>query len=475
MNIYIPIEIKARELEGRGLLAIVAASRGHKVILGSKSDTRGLCKKGLLPPGILHEKSLTPSESTVKYFRSLKKYGYIITSQDEEGGLTSKSYDNFAKGRFSDETIKLASKVFCWGSHDYLSIRNLYPDHKNKFFNTGNPRVDFWRKDFKAYFDEPILKNRELCKTYILIPTSFTFLLTKDRIWNIFARMRRAGYFSRDKKREEFEYNKISYRFKLVGEFIKMIRFLSETYPDLDIVVRPHPTEVVDAWHKLIGKFKNVVIERQGTASSWIRHSLLVVNNGSTTSLEAALAGVPRVAYCPFESKYEEKVPNSVCLKNYSLEELKYSIDQMLNNGTIPNHLKIEEETSDIISERFSNVTGRLAADRVVDEWEKLVDQSNNVNSEINSFFQSKKKSKPTLTKIFKRKLANIRNFFIPQAAKKSSSKLLSDPNKFPDLKDEELYNMINNLRATLNRFHHVKYKRFGEKSFVIYSDQHED
>ena len=61
MNIYIPIEVKVRELEGRTLLALAAAERGHQVILGSKKETLLSAVNGELPPGIVHMKSLTPS------------------------------------------------------------------------------------------------------------------------------------------------------------------------------------------------------------------------------------------------------------------------------------------------------------------------------------------------------------------------------------------------------------------------------
>ena len=37
MNIYIKIEVKNREFEGRLLLALAAAERGHTVILGPRS------------------------------------------------------------------------------------------------------------------------------------------------------------------------------------------------------------------------------------------------------------------------------------------------------------------------------------------------------------------------------------------------------------------------------------------------------
>ncbi len=47
MNIYVPVEIKARELEGKTLLALAAAERGHDVILAGKEDTLVLARHGV--------------------------------------------------------------------------------------------------------------------------------------------------------------------------------------------------------------------------------------------------------------------------------------------------------------------------------------------------------------------------------------------------------------------------------------------
>ena len=84
MNIYIPIEVKVRELEGRTLLALAAAERGHRVLIGSKKDTLIPAVQGKLPSGVIHMKSLTPSEQMLDQLQHLKKNGFVVTSQDEE-------------------------------------------------------------------------------------------------------------------------------------------------------------------------------------------------------------------------------------------------------------------------------------------------------------------------------------------------------------------------------------------------------
>ena len=75
MNIYVPVEVKVRDLEGRILLALAAAERGHTVVVGGKEDTLGLAQRGMLKPGIVHDKSLTPSSVKLETLRELNAGG----------------------------------------------------------------------------------------------------------------------------------------------------------------------------------------------------------------------------------------------------------------------------------------------------------------------------------------------------------------------------------------------------------------
>ena len=77
MNIYIPVEIKVREFEGRLLLALAAAERGHEVLLGQKQDVELLLQQDLVKPGILHHKSILPCQ--LEWLQSIKDYGHFMS------------------------------------------------------------------------------------------------------------------------------------------------------------------------------------------------------------------------------------------------------------------------------------------------------------------------------------------------------------------------------------------------------------
>jgi surface carbohydrate biosynthesis protein len=468
MNIYIPIEVKVRELEGRSLLAIVAAERGHNVILGEKKHTLNLASRGKLPPGIVHMKSITPHESMINALTKLGEHGHVITVQDEESGLLDESYEKFAKLRFSKKTLSQVSSVFAWGDFDGKSLKEKYSDYAEKIVITGSPRVDFWRKEFEGYFENPTTEDEFQEKPYILVVSNFGSFLNENRLWNIFARLRKAGYFEREKNREFHEYENAAYQIRLVGKFVEMIRSLSEAYPKMNIIVRPHPVESIEGWRKIIGEYPNVFVRREGTISRWIRHSEMIIHNGCTSALEAAISGVTRVAYRPFPNDLERDIPNSLSINAFSLEELKKTVSKLLQTKRTKN---IDDENYPLLDERIANQKGMFAADCVVDEWERLGNEHSLRQSDISELILAKAEDKKPLIHRLKRKAVLIRNKLTGKEKKNNSGRLLKSGHKFPDFKDEEIEQLLYKLQISLNRFKNVSYQRYGKKSFIITSN----
>ena len=123
MNIYLHLEVLKRELDSKLLLATLAASRGHDVIVSDQeSIIKGLERK-FLSPGIFHTKSLTPGKFKILKHQKIIDTGCKITSIDEEGGLIDYGYEKFAKLRYSNKTLKQASAIFTWGPDDYKTLK----------------------------------------------------------------------------------------------------------------------------------------------------------------------------------------------------------------------------------------------------------------------------------------------------------------------------------------------------------------
>ena len=162
MNIYINIEISDRELDSKLLLAVMAAARGHQVIVSDNSGIDRGFRSKLFAPGIFHTKCITPFDKKVNFHQTLVQNGFLITSIDEEAGLDMVGYEEFSKTRYSEQTIEQSSAVFTWGEDDTGFLEKFYPKHKSKLHKTGSPRIDLLNSSFLKYWKVPekIHKNR---------------------------------------------------------------------------------------------------------------------------------------------------------------------------------------------------------------------------------------------------------------------------------------------------------------------------
>jgi len=469
MNIYIPIEIKVRELEGRLLLALAAAERGHTVIVGEKKDTIGLATKGLLPPGLVHLKSITPHDSMKNMLSKLNKNGHAVTVQDEESGLLDETYDTFARLRFSEETIKAVDKVLAWGHYDLRSLKQFYSSQSKKIVVTGSPRVDFWRKDFAEYYSDHTESKDLAGKPYIMVVSNFGGPLNVNRFWNVMARLNKAGYFEREEGREKHDYENAAYQTRLIGEFVFMIRGLKKRFLDHNILVRPHPVESVEGWEKLIGNVPGVHVKREGTISPWIRHAKAIIHNGCTSAMEAAISGQNRIAYRPIPHEIERKIPNKVSLNAFSEKELHQFLEGMLNGRDLHKEDDHYTEIQKIIHDRFAVTNGKLATDRIVDVWDDIAQQKGLLNTSYKELLLIKKQKSISFEQKVKRTLVSVRNSVLGKADNpQKNSQLLDTSFKFPEFTNAEFGTILGKLEKNLGRLRMVSHHRFGEKSFLL-------
>ena len=409
----------------------------------------------------MHLKSITLSSYSVSLLDDLCEKGHLVTVQDEEHGLVGESYSRFGQQRFSEETIARAANVFAWGDYDAKWLSDHHHAYSDRIVPTGSPRVDFWRREFRAYYEKDDSAIATEPKPYILVVSNFGGPLNENRFWNVIAGARKGSYYERDPQSEYVAYDRVAYLYRLLGQFVLMIRVLAMAFPDVTILVRPHPIESVDGWAKLIGEYANIMVAREGTISSWIRGAAVVIHNGCTSGLEAAVCGVSRIAYRPIPSEYEGDVPNRVSYQAFSLEQLQEMVALVLNGKKVPGSESVDSAAKEILEHRFANLNGELASDRIVKEWEAIAGPSDAERISMNRLLLEGLKSR-------------LRSG--AAGAKKSLLSLRSGPHnqefvtahKFPCLEESEMRGLQEGLQRTLDRFHDVRIRRFGRRSFLL-------
>lgn len=366
MAIAIHVEVSSRELDSKLLLAVVAASRGHSVIVG---DVIGAARSSLLPPSIFHTKSLGPSQKIIKRHAEIIARGHKITSIDEEGNLIEHEDDSPVL-RYGEETVSQASAIFCWGESAHRPLITNYPHHAEKIHLTGSPRADLWTPRFANFW-----------KSHVNLPDK-PFLLVSSNMgaWrlpftSVLSIVDRTGAFEREPFLKFDVLRNESERLRVWASFVEAISHLSEEGLGYKIIVRPHPSEDPKAWEILLSGLPNVEVTREGPISSWLNGAFALLHNGCTTALEATLAQKPVISYTVFDQKTLQ-LSNDLGFRATNLEELKSLIDKLFEESKSGRSHKPLDKDATLVGGKIHSSTTELASERIVNIWDALAEKN---------------------------------------------------------------------------------------------------
>ena len=371
MNIYLHLEISVRELDSKLLLAVLAAARGHQVIVSDMESILKGINNGVLAPGIFHTKSITPSDNKIARHEKLINKGFKITSIDEEAGLDIDGYDEFSKSRFSEKTMEQTSAIFGWGDEDVKSLKNVYTKYSSKIYKTGSPRADLWKPFFSNYWGVP----RETPKRPFLLVSSNNSSATYPHPFHELVKLRsELGYYKRMPELLKKDFGQISEEFLKVYSFIEAIQFLAKNNNGYDIVLRPHPAENIDAWKFFLKDIPNVYVIHKDSISAWVNNAFAVMHNGCTTALEATISGKPVVTYVPFQQKYCNDLPNRLGHIVNSTKDLANKVNFLFEAVNSGNHKGIinGKDKNDDLNKKIYFDSKELASEKIVKIWENF-------------------------------------------------------------------------------------------------------
>lgn len=363
MNVYIRIELLARELQGRLLLALVAAERGHEVLLGKLShrlfESRS---RRPLPPGVFHDKSLGVTDSKRAYHGMLRERGILITAQDEEHGLAEESFDSMAV-RFDEDAMSRTALLFAWGPFDKRSLDELLPNCTDRIVMTGSPRVDFWRPEFRG-----LLRGRAPLRSsapvILFVASGGEQVFETPPLWEVLSESSSVD----ERLIASVEWMGASAVYTAQARCA--IEAMARAFPSAHIVVRPHPAGYPGAWERLL-RFAppNVTVRTDNAVSPWLESSSVIVTNGSTVAFEVAISGRVGIAFVPGGYDHASEA-NRVLQRATSVPELIEMVRSQLSARDRDASPPPESSRGAGLEDRFSALTGRLAADRIVDLWE---------------------------------------------------------------------------------------------------------
>ena len=455
MNIYLHTEIAARELDSKILLAVLAAARGHQVIISDvEAIEKGICR-GILSPGIFHTKSLSPGKIKISRHQEVIDNGSLVTSIDEESCLDTRGYDKFARIRYSEKSIDQSSAVFGWGPEDAEALKRIYPKQSSKIHMTGSPRADLWKPFFSAYWETP----RGISKRpFLLVSSKISYANNMKPFHEIIKTNKIGGYFERDPDRLNYMLGALSENYRKMGAFIEAIKYLANNSNGYDIVLRPHPVENMETWKVLLEDIPNVFVIREGSINPWIKNAFALMHNSCTSAIEATIFKKPVITYLPFEQKYTTELPNELgyCVK--SPDELSKKVNNIFDSIESRNQNKIDDPLPEVIKQKIYFDKNELAALKIIKVWESLVNDSFSqtpLNWKKFHLFLKLMKFRGLIGKF-------LRSF---QFGKSGNFKI---NHKFPKLNKNDIQKRFNNLLKILEINQKLECKILSDRTILI-------
>lgn len=365
----IPVENQVRELDAKLLLSCIAAEKGFPVIMGSRAYTH--FQAAAVPRGVYLAKSMRGLSKLM--FKILRRLGHEIVAWEEEA-LVHPPAETYYTLRLSPDTIKHVSHVFAWGQENVDLLKD-YPHLPKKLpmHISGNPRGDMLRAEIRPYFEKEVEQLKQQYGNFILVNTNFSdvnpfipsvglFLPSDDP--NQTPKFGQAG----KGMRLEFALGLREHKQNILNDFKLLIPDLEQAFPDMNIVVRPHPSEHFALYNELAANSERIKIDNQGNILPWLLACKVMVHNGCTTGLEAYGLRVPAVSYLPTLNEYYDYdfqgLPTKLSHECFNFDELKTTLARIFSGelGAAGG-----EEREKLMNYYVASREGPLACERIVD------------------------------------------------------------------------------------------------------------
>jgi surface carbohydrate biosynthesis protein len=330
MIIYIPLEISARELPGYLLLAVVAASRGHQVFITSGVDLWLYKRLNLLNKGCYLLKNMNIPSPSERVYKGFLEDGFDLYCQEQEPSILWNDFEKYldASNITKNQTLPFKG-VFCWGERDTLEFKKLFKAKEEIFTNTGSLRAEVWQDP------SLILKNKNFKKShrpYILVVTNFGHFMGNKHWTNMSLVKRNLEQFESHEQEKVF-IQSVQEQVSIACNLILAVKHIANSWPEYDLVIRPHPTESPEYYDNIFSHYKNIrVIGNSDSITPWISDASAVIQNGCTSAIESVIQKTPLISYGPDRVFSSQNIPNMLGIRVKSIEKINDSLKCIFND-----------------------------------------------------------------------------------------------------------------------------------------------
>ncbi|MFO1089689.1 MAG: surface carbohydrate biosynthesis protein [Hyphomicrobiales bacterium] len=443
-TLLLPVETVAREFDGKLLLALFARERNWRVILGEQGALRA--RLSTLPRGVYVSKSARAKNGA--YFEQMHALGHRVAVLDEEA-LVRQTDDIYAK-KHERNALSHVDLMMTWGEENTKLWLDSGMLQASRVEATGNPRVDMLRQELRAYHAPELESIRRRFGDYVLFNSNYAtvnhFIAGENRF-------RLASWVAPEDRQQQTSAI-LTHKRALFEAFLNALPKVARAIAPLNLVVRPHPSENDAAWEEALKGEPNAAVVFEGSVVPWIIGSRVLLHNGCTTAVEAAIAGVTSIAFRPVTSStLDNPLPNDLSLECRDEAGLIDQTLDILKSG--PRQLDARQVA--LLDYFVDGRAGPFGCERMLDALERHgLDRDRGTSSlraRLPHFFRAQ-------TQAVKRRIEALK----PE----SRSYRAYGERKFPDLTEAFMAERIARFQNTLSRFEGARARPYGRNVFVI-------
>lgn len=296
--IYFPMEIAARELDSRLLMAVIAIARGFEVVLGQK----WLIERNIeyMTPGVYFSKTLTVRDA--RMLQRAKQAGYITAAIDEESPGLAVEHDSF--WWVSAAAVATTDMIFMPGARNIRHFTACHDVPESHVRPAANPRWDLLRRELRPVLEPEAAELRARHGDFILVNSNLGLSNSKkgSAAEMIKGLIDQGKVDPSDARLIKMLDDIVEMEAVNRQALLELLPRLAERFPNVKIILRPHPSEDLDVWSGWVAGIPNLAVIREGSAIPWIMAARLLVHTNCTTGVEAVALDRPAICVVPAEN-----------------------------------------------------------------------------------------------------------------------------------------------------------------------------
>jgi surface carbohydrate biosynthesis protein len=229
---------------------------------------------------------------------------------------------------------------------------------------SGNPRIDMLLRQLRPYHQSAIDSIRKRFGDFVLFNSNFGTV--NNRVTGA-ERFNLAKWVD-EKEVEAQAAGFLGHKRATYEHFRLLMPKLADAIAPRILVIRPHPAEDHAPWNEIAVSHDNVRVVFEGSVVPWIAAAKVLIHNGCTSAVEAAIAGTPVISYRPVTNdKFDNALPNSAGTECFSEGEAIGNIRKVLERGAQP----LTARQTEMLHHFIAFEDGKLSSDVICDALEQ--------------------------------------------------------------------------------------------------------